>query len=131
MLTKKEALEKTVHMWRWIAEECEKRKRAISKKEYFEYHNISDIPLSRCYLCEYQYQFKVHTCLIKKWNLEDDDCLGGGCCCGDYEFGDYRDGFYDNDYKKCIKAANTIADLAEMELKKLEKEADIKNTLLK
>ena len=113
MLTKKEALEKTVHMWRWIAEECERQKKVIDKKEYFEYHNISNIPYFRCYLCEYQCQTKVHTCLIEDWNLNDNSCNSG---CAMVEFGDYRDGFYDNDYKKCAKAANAIADLAKMEI---------------
>lgn len=128
MLTKKEALEKTVHMWRWIAEEYEKQERVVSKPIYFECHNISNIPFAGCYLCEYQEQAKVNTCLIKKWNLNDDNC---GASCVDYEFGDYTNSFDDKDYKMCVKAANAIADLAEMELEKLEKEADIKNTLLK
>lgn len=115
MLTKKEALEKTVHMWRWIVEECEKWKRFVSKSTYFECHNISNIPFAGCYLCEYQEKAKVNTCLIKKWNLSDNCCEGG---CTNYEFSDYCDGFYD-DYKKCAKAANAIADLAEIELKRL------------
>ena len=119
MLTKKEALEKTVHMWRWIAEECEKRKRAVSKTEYFKYCVGVNYPMVNCYLCEYQYQQDINTCLIKKWNLEDNHCRAG---CFDYEFKDYCNGFKDDDYKKCAKAANAIADLAERELKKLENE---------
>ena len=116
MLTKKEALEKTVHMWRWIAEECERLKTVISKQTYFECHNISNIPRFRCFLCEYQIQYEVNTCLIKKWNLNDNYC---GTACNDYEYGDYCGSFDDGDYKKCAKAANAIADLAEIELKRL------------
>ena len=112
-LTKKEALEKTVHMWRWIAEECEKRKRAINTDEYFKYFNT---PISKCYLCEYRSQYKVGTCLIDKWNPEDNDCRSA-CC--KYEFGNYCESYDDGDYQNCAKAANAIVDLAEMELKKL------------
>ena len=126
-LTKKEALEKTAHMWRWIAEECEKRKRTVDEEEYFKYCGEVNYLEKDCYLCEYKRQHDVNTCLIKKWNLGENHCRAG-CC--DYEYGDYlyRCG---NDYQKYAKAANAIADLAEMELKKLEKEADVKNTLLK
>ena len=118
MMTKKEALEKTRNMWWWIAEECEKQKRVINKKKYFEYHNISndDIPHNKCYLCEYQKQHDVTFCLLEKWNLEENYC--GNCCC-EFEFGDYYNSCDDDDYKKCAKAANAIANLAEMELERL------------
>ena len=119
MLTKKEALEKTVHMWRWIAEECEKQKRTVDEEEYFKYCGEVNYPEANCYLCEYQYQHQLHSCLIEKWNNIYNYCWNN---CIYYEFGDYCDSFDDNDYKKCAKAANTIANLAEMELKKLEKE---------
>lgn len=116
MLTKKEALEKTVHMWRWIAEECEKQKRTINEEEYFKYCGETNYPKANCYLCEYRHQNRLSSCLIEKWNNLYNYRWSG---CLDYEFGDYYDSFDDNDYQMCAKAANAVADLAEMELKKL------------
>ncbi len=47
-LTKKEALEKTIEMWTWLAEHPE-----AEKKDYFKENNISNRPICDCYCCQY------------------------------------------------------------------------------
>ena len=39
-------------MWKWIAEETRRQKRHVSKWEYFDAVNISEIPYGLCYACE-------------------------------------------------------------------------------
>lgn len=38
--------------WEWIYNETLKRKRKVTKEEYFKEHN-KNIPFHECYLCEY------------------------------------------------------------------------------
>ena len=47
-LTKKEALEKTIEMWTWLAEHPE-----ASKKDYCKENNIVNRPFCGCYCCQY------------------------------------------------------------------------------
>jgi len=61
MITEKEALQKTAHTWRWLEEHPDKE-----KQDYFEQHDIRDIPESACYCCEYDSQAKKDS---------EDDCV--------------------------------------------------------
>lgn len=86
LLTEKEALEKTIVMWTWIAENTQLRKKPVSKQEWLG-QNETEAVHSNCYLCEYSYQvhrsLRIHceTCLIKNWfltepeNRQKTDCV--------------------------------------------------------
>ena len=54
-LTREEAIGLHRKMWRWIAEETEKQKRIVTRKEYFKSMEIEEenIPEFYCYCCEY------------------------------------------------------------------------------
>lgn len=56
-LTKEQAITEHRKMWRWIAEETEKRKYVLSKRTYLYVHfgtRLLDM-VSDCFLCEYVY----------------------------------------------------------------------------
>lgn len=57
-LTKNEALQKCRDMWNEIAVITEEEKYCLTKEEYFSRKGIpdDDIPLVRCYCCEYSLQ---------------------------------------------------------------------------
>jgi len=55
ILTKEEAITEHRKMWNWIAEECIKRKRRVTKLEYFKSNCIINIPYNKCYCCEFAY----------------------------------------------------------------------------
>lgn len=61
-LTKKEALEKTIEMWTWLAKHPE-----VEKKDYFKENNIKDVPVHDRYCCEYGeqiYKDDISKCAI-------------------------------------------------------------------
>ena len=54
-MTREEAIANHRKMWRWIADETERRECAVKKTDYFDAMGIheEDRPLSNCYCCEY------------------------------------------------------------------------------
>ena len=52
-LTKEQAILEHRKMWNWIADESEKRKLIIKKRDYFEFIEALSPPLFDCYCCEY------------------------------------------------------------------------------
>ena len=55
-LTKEQAITEHRKMWRWIAEETEKRKRAVKKLEYLYIHGFYEDIAFDCFCCEYDDQ---------------------------------------------------------------------------
>lgn len=69
MLTKRKALEKTIEMWSWLAENPDK-----DKEDFFEFKNISNIPYSECYCCEFDGIWgNCRNCPIINWNYDADN----------------------------------------------------------
>lgn len=54
-MTKQKAIANHRKMWRWIADETERREYAVDKSDYFDIMGIPEvnIPLQNCYCCEY------------------------------------------------------------------------------
>ena len=53
MYDKEKAIENFRNMWEWMAKRTEELKRKVVKIEYFWEHNILEIPMCYCFLCEY------------------------------------------------------------------------------
>lgn len=53
MLTLEETMKRHKELWDWVANETEKRKHVVSKKEYFNAHPDLRVPYSYCWLCSY------------------------------------------------------------------------------
>ena len=99
-LTKTEAIENHRKMWRWLAEETEKRERKVEKKKYFEEHGIEDTPANMCYCCEYARRSlsECGHCPI--------DWPRGGCSCWLYSLWCGA-----TDYHEAAELARQIAEL--------------------
>ena len=125
-LTKQEAVENHRKMWNWIADETLKRKRKVTKAEYFCEMNVDEdcIPLFTCYCCEYgdqksNFRRPASRCVSKckhcplDWKSEIDDLM----CINKYKDGDFKGLFgkldFETDYKKCAELAREIANLEE------------------
>lgn len=53
-MTFEEAVMKHRAMWNWIADETERRREIVDKKDYFDAHNIPPYSVdNRCYCCAY------------------------------------------------------------------------------
>ena len=114
-LTKSEAIANHRKMWNWIADETLKRKGRVAKSVYFEAHGVRvlDIPLSRCYCCEY----------VNNRNCADcSDCpidWGGKYgSCTDINILNNEKGLFslwcdESDYIKSAELAKRIAELPE------------------
>lgn len=119
-LTKKQAIEEHRKMWRWIAEETEKRKRVVRKGEYLDlYYPNADIECD-CFCCEYGTQKMIKKPCAKcpinwdsecdkymcfdKTNFEDDNLYALWTEAGDTE-----------NWKKAAEVARQIAELPESE----------------
>lgn len=82
LLTEREALGKTIAMWTWVAENCRKQKKPVSKQEWIR-QNETEYVHSNCYLCEYGCQALNERngrispckggCLIGNWSLTKPD----------------------------------------------------------
>lgn len=108
-LTFDEAIENHRKMWNWIADETERRKRIVSKGEYFRENNMFCDITNKCYCCEYGVQqtgvvngtIKCSVCPI---NWEADICEEYGSPYNKW------DNTY-HDYKLSAKYARQIANL--------------------
>ncbi|MDE6413001.1 MAG: hypothetical protein K2K42_03805, partial [Eubacterium sp.] len=93
MLTKRKALEKTIEMWSWLAENPDK-----NKSDYFYCNGIEETPEQLCYCCEYN-PISCYYCPIQNWAYNDDEDV---CKCdlprGTYEL--WRDSSTQEDAKK-------------------------------
>ena len=112
-LTKNEAIANHRKMWNWIAEETLKQKCKVDKQDYFETHEMTDIPFSYCYCCEYtiDIDYVDCSCCPIDW--------GGkyGTCNHRDTLGDFK-GLYalwcdETDYIKAAELAKKIAGLPE------------------
>lgn len=125
-LTKAEAIANHRKMWNWIADETLRRKRCVTKFEYFGAFGITNIPISRCYCCEYDYSVSKITmaqctnCPIL-WN--NSERIMSDKCLHKYFKGDdqglfsmWRNAIHiDYDYKEAAELARQIANLPERE----------------
>lgn len=117
MLTKRKALEKTIEMWSWLAENPDK-----DKEDFFEFKNISNIPYSECYCCEFDGIWgNCRNCPIINWNYDADNnmIVVDRCTNSGSAYGIWRSAIVSTKTKQ--QAARRIAELAELELNKLKK----------
>ena len=117
MLTKRKALEKTIEMWSWLAEHPDK-----DKEDFFEFKNISNIPYSECYCCEFDGIWgNCRNCPIINWNYDADNnmVVVDRCTNSGSAYGIWRSAIVSTKTKQ--QAARRIAELAELELNKLKK----------
>jgi len=115
MLTKRKALEKTIEMWSWLAENPDK-----DKEDFFEFKNISNIPYSECYCCEFDGIWgNCRNCPIINWNYDADNnmVVVDRCTNSGSAYGIWRSAIVSTKTKQ--QAARRIAELAELELNKL------------
>ena len=109
-LTREEAVSRHRKMWRWIAEETEKRKRIVVKLEYFMAMKTKkkDIPFNMCYCCEYarldEISCNCELCPIL-W-----DGIDNHCCKNGSSFRSWGDTC---NWQVAAKAAKAIAELPE------------------
>ncbi len=125
-LTKKEAVRLHREMWRWIAEQTEKQKRKIGKREYFRVMGIVKpyIPYRKCYCCEYVKQRRSivqceKICPID-WGSEFDSYSTPSCLQATQSFSVY-DGYYSKwldtkNFKEAAWLAKKIAELPERDV---------------
>lgn len=52
-MTIKECQEEHKKLWNWIADETERTRKLVHKKDYFKEMNIQRIPRLNCFACEY------------------------------------------------------------------------------
>ncbi len=108
-ITKSEAIENHRKMWNWIADETLKQKCVVDKQDYFETHEMTDIPFSYCYCCEYACRECSH-CPID-WGGEFGGCVSRDNI--DDERGLYILWCKEPDYIKAAELAKQIAELPE------------------
>ena len=102
--TKSEYLAAFTYMWQWLSQETLKRGYKVKKHAFFKEHNITIIPESECYLCEYVLN-KGNGCeeCPVYWN-------NGKCHLGEYA---QWANCYSNNYKKAAEIAEKISKLDE------------------
>lgn len=131
-MTKREALEKTIEMWEWIADECIDRRRKVDKFEYFRHIGLdkNHQPVNQCFLCDVAVGIEPVICLncpITSWRMKAiyrtyNSGLGGTPLtspCVNGLFGLFSSAST-NDYELCSKLALGIVDLAIEELENME-----------
>lgn len=104
-LTREQAVKEYRKMWKWIADETEKRKTKVYKDQYFTENKIIDIPRNLCYLCE-MCHFVCSECPCPvDWGEDEDIVL-----CGDFEspYDSWVDSY---DWKDSARLAREIANL--------------------
>lgn len=127
-MTKREALEKTIEMWEWIADECIDRRRKVNKFEYFSHIGLdkNHQPVNQCFLCEFAKNkhpesSKCFYCPITKWahrQITINGFIVSPTCLKDL-YGDYI-GVAPSKYELCSNFALGIANLAREELENME-----------
>ena len=78
-MTKQEAIAAHRKMWRWIADETERRKYAVKKSEYFDAMGIPEEnrPSDNCYCCEYVMNHNRTDCDLCPIEWPGRHCFGG------------------------------------------------------
>lgn len=97
-------------LWHWIADETERQKRCVEKKEYPLFHRF--IIDCDCWCCEYT-PFDCNICPIQ-WRI-DDDSLGQVKCILS-EFGDWSYAVNIGDWREAARIARIIAELPERDV---------------
>lgn len=132
-LTHEEAINEHRTMWRWISKESLKRKKKVSKEDYFKTHpNVLDFDVrvdpnimhteirtyhgikNNCFLCEYVYgKENLNSFFCSDCPL----CWPNNFCISIFGNGLYNDWVLldDSDYKKASRLAKEIAELAAKE----------------
>ena len=121
-LTKEQAIEEHRKMWRWIAEETEKRQKIVHKEDYFKEYFPAEIIFCNCFCCEYAVRISgISEC---KFCPIDWDSKYNHCMCMNKNF--RHDGLYSlwgfatscDDWKEAAELARQIAELPERKLNK-------------
>lgn len=113
-LTKRQALTECSKMWRWMAAHPNLFKSAYFKANHYD---SSDLPLNRCFACEYNEHSKEDYCgtnCIIHWS-------GKWCESSTAEYNLWQQAFRTNDKDKQTYYATLIADLADDALWELDK----------
>ncbi len=112
-MTKQEAIAAHRKMWRWIADETERRECVVIKTDYLDAMGIpeKDVPHAGCYCCDYGLRSGgVGNCCAScpiKWP--------GGCCVGDGLYGQWANTYEHNNWIAAAEIARRIAELPERE----------------
>lgn len=113
ILTREEAIENHRKMWNWIADETEKRKKAVFTEDYFIEHNLNSCFLY-CYCCHYNKYINrspnCETCPVE-WGGETGICTDKDSPYFRFSLTHYYD------YKNAAKYAREIANLPERKIK--------------
>ena len=116
-LTKEEAIEEHRKMWRWIAEETEKRQEIVYKEDYIEDYFPDEKISCDCFCCEYDEQKQGKNCKFCPidWGSKCDWFM-----CLRKEIKDDNKGLFylwelTTDWKKAAELARQIAELPERE----------------
>lgn len=107
-------------MWNWIADETEKRQKAVTKAEYFKQNKLKSV-FCECYCCQYAFDNSE----IMRRGDKCRDCeicpidWGVKVCGNDYkqcvaektDYSKWDDYVFLNDWKSAAKYAGEIANL--------------------
>ena len=88
-LTFDEAIENHRKMWNWIADETEKRQKAVTKEEYFKQNKLKSV-FCECYCCQYAFD---NSEIMRR----EDKCRDCEIC--PIDWGAEAQG---SDYKQCV-----------------------------
>lgn len=116
-LTKVQTIAEHRKMWNWITDETLRQERKVEKSEYFDAMGIVDIPLHRCFCCNYTAcNYELHNCEDCKhcpieWGGEYGTCLDRNCRFDG--MGLFSQWFKTEDFKEAAKLARMIAELPE------------------
>lgn len=130
-MTKRQALEKTIEMWEWIADECIDRRRKVDKFEYFRHIGLdkNHQPVNLCFLCDVAVGMEPALCLncpITRWSkwaqasFVNNGSVSCSPCVQDL-FGFFMD-VSPIKYELCSNFALGIANMAREELENMEEE---------
>jgi len=126
-LTKQQAITEHRKMWRWIAEETEKRKQIVKKSEYLYIHGFNEFIACNCFCCEYEEQQcckqqsnfpNCHFCPID-WNSAATSYMCKDLTDMDDDYGlfaEWEDAVEYGDWQTAAALARQIAELPEREI---------------
>lgn len=111
-MTREEAIANHRKMWRWIADETERRQCVVDKSNYFNAMGIpgKDRPLAQCYCCEYANDNSEgnYDCALCPIEWPTGSCGQGGL---------YHQWFYAyGNWRESAALARRIAELPEKEV---------------
>ena len=138
--TRDEYIEAFRYMWNWISDETIKRKKKVTKYDFFKENGfdcslltINNAPLNFCYMCEYTKFYTIvngivtncKKCPVKWSTISNDECDAYECV----KIGSEYD-LWDNaiDWQSASVYARAIANIPVVPLKK-RKKASIKTKL--